>query len=88
MATDRSFIPRDKPRFWVLFVLACLSGMGFGLISFAAAWAELSWLAITMIILFCICWLVAAVSFLGYIFGIVSGRYRNLRSRAWAEQVW
>lgn len=88
MAKDRSFIPRDKPRFWVLFVLACLSGMGFGLIAFAAASAELSLLAIPMMIAFSICWLVAAVSFLGYMFGIFSGRYRNLRSRAWTEQVW
>jgi hypothetical protein len=88
MSEARPFIPRDKPRFWVLFVLACLSGIGVGLIAFAAAWFDFRWLALPMIFVFFVCWLVAAISFFGVLFGAISGRYRNLTSRPWAEQVW
>ncbi len=88
MVDKRPFIPRDKPRFWVLFVLAGLSGMGVGLIGFGAAWFEQRWLASPMMLLFACCWLVAAVSWLGFIFGLLTGRYRNLSPRPWAEQIW
>ena len=88
MSQKRPFIPTDKPRFWVLFTLACLLGMGFGLIGFGAAWFELRWLALPMMFLFACCWLVAAASWLGYAFGCITGRYRNLTSRPWSEQVW
>ena len=88
MSEKRPFIPNDKPRFWVLFVLAGLSGMAVGLVGFGAAWFELRWLALPMMFLFVCCWLVAAISWFGYVFGFLTGRYRNLSSRPWAEQVW
>ena len=88
MTASRVFIPRDKPRLWVVFVLACLIGMGVGLLAFGAAWLELSWLALPLFAVFATCWTVAAVSWLGFAFGMLTGRYRNLSSRPWKHQVW
>jgi hypothetical protein len=88
MSNKRTFIPRDKPRFWVVCVLAWLSGIAVGLIGFVATLYELPWLALPMMVLFVCCWLVGAVSWLGYIVGLLSGRYRNLITRPWSEQTW
>lgn len=67
------FIPTDKPRFWLLFFLASISGMGFGIIGFGAAWFELRWLELPMMFLFICCWMVAAVSWFGYFLAFSRG---------------
>lgn len=84
----RPFIPRNKPRFWVVFVLACLTGMGIGLIGFGAAWLELELLQKVAMALFMVCWGIAAVSWFGFIVGLLSVRYRGLQEKSWKEQVW
>lgn len=84
----RPFIPSNKPRFWIVFVLACLTGLGFGLLGFLAAWLELKLIYQVSITLFFVSWTVAATSWLGFAVGLISGRYRNIEHRRWKEQVW
>ena len=84
----RPFIPRDKPRWWVIFILACLVGLGVGLLAFTAAWFGLTWVSRQLVPISLACWATAAVSWFGFMFGMVTGRYRNLEDRPWKEQVW
>lgn len=86
--TKRPFIPQDKPRFWVIFILAGLITLAVGLAAFVAAWLELRLIEKILMTLLKLGWGVMAVSWLGFAFGVVSGRYRNLKSKAWKEQVW
>lgn len=85
---NRHFIPKDKPRFWVVFVLAGLLGLLFGLVAFAAEWANLGWAAGPCKAAFFVAWLVAAFSGVGFAAGLLSGKYKSLSERPWKEQVW
>jgi hypothetical protein len=87
-ANRRPFIPRDKPRLWVVFTLSGLIGMGIGLIGFGAAWLHLGLIAAVAVVLFAICWIIAAVSWIGFVVRLVSGCYRDIQARDWNEQVW
>lgn len=84
----RPFIPRDKPKSGVIFILACLVGLAIGLVGFAAAWAGISWLKSIFMLLFFTCWLVAAASWFVLMFGMLTGRYRNMQPKEWREQLW
>jgi len=88
MSQHRPFIPQNKPRLWVIFMLAGLIGMGAGLLGFLAAWFGLPWLSAPLIIVFFACWGTAAVSWFGFAFGMLTGRYSKLVARPWKEQVW
>ena len=84
----RPFFPINMPRFWIVFAAACLLGMGVGLVGLAAAWFKLQWLAQPMMVVFVCCWGVAAISGVCYAVRFLAGRYRNLASRPWSEQIW
>ncbi len=88
MAGARPFLPMDKPRSWVVFNLAVLVGLALGLLGAAAAWLNLAFALSVLETLFFACWLVAAISWLGFRLGMSSGRYHNLPARPWREQVW
>jgi hypothetical protein len=84
----RPFIPEDKPKSWVIFVLSGLIGLGSGLLGFALMWAGAATLAYIAMALFVGCWLVMA--FFGLLFGVgmLSGAYKDLASKPWREQKW
>jgi hypothetical protein len=88
MKDTQSFIPRDKPRFWVLGVLAALSGLFFGLVAFISSAMNLPMLKNIFVVPFMACWLVFAISWLGFLFGLLTGRYHQMEPRPWSEQVW
>jgi len=88
MNKGRAFIPRNKPRSWVIGVLSSLFGSGSGLIAFVAAHTDLllvKWISST---LFLLCWLVFAVSWIICFVGSITGRYHDIEDRDWKEQVW
>jgi hypothetical protein len=62
MSERKPFIPRDKPKSWVLLTLACLCGLGVGVMTFVASWLELPLLAGLMTFLFVCCSVPAAGS--------------------------
>jgi len=88
MPSSKPFIPRNKPKFWVIGVLSGLLGLAFGLLGFTSAYFHIAILPIFFMGCFLICWLSFAVCWVGSIVGLVSGRYRNMQDRAWRDQVW
>ena len=88
MASDRPFIPRDRPRLWVVTVLAGLNFMAVGALTFGAAHLEIQWLlnACTGILGFA--WLIFAGSMAGYSIRAAMGKYKNIKSLPWRDQVW
>ena len=85
---SRSFIPKDKPKSWVIFVLAALAGLGFGLCAFAAA--SQGWLTAKAIFIagFAICWATGAVAGATCGIGMLTGRYSDMQEKPWRDQVW
>jgi hypothetical protein len=88
MNKERPFFPINQPKFAVVFVTAGLIGMLIGLIGFTAGWFRIIWLMKTMIWLFMICWAIAAISFIGFVSGMITGRYRKMEPRSWKKQIW
>ena len=86
---SRPFIPQDKPKSWVIFVLAVLIGLlVFGPIGFLGAYFEVTELYLLAAFGFMSCWLVAAVTLIVFFAKLISGKYRNLPPRPWSDQVW
>ena len=88
MGTKKPFIPLDKPKSWVIFICASLLSIAFGLLGFVIAMFGLKLIAIFPIALFAVCWFIGAISWLVFIFGLISGRYINLKPKPWSEQIW
>ena len=83
------FIPRDKPKSWVIFICAGLIGLlGFGPLMFIGAWLHIrliEWLGNTGFVL---SWATMAAMSPILIANTFTGKYRNLKPRPWKEQVW
>jgi hypothetical protein len=83
------FIPRDKPKAWVIFICAGLIAvLGFGPLMFIGEWLQigvLEWIGTTG---FLLCWATAAAMSVILIPNTFAGKYRNLQPRPWKEQVW
>jgi hypothetical protein len=88
MSTVKPFIPRDKPRSWVIGVCAGLIGMAVGLVGFVFAWVGIKPIQAIAIFLFMVCWLTFALSWLVFAFRLLTGHYRNIQSKDWAQQIW
>jgi len=84
----KPFIPRDKPKSWVVFVLSALLGLAFGLGAFAAASYGWPFGKAIFIAGFAACWAVGALAGLTCGIGMATRRYRNLQEKPWREQVW
>ncbi len=84
----RSFIPRDRPRSWVILVVACLGGFLFGA---SSALLESS-LGVSFgrlpVVVLAVCVPIAVLSAAVYLHGLLVGRYRDIRARPWRDQVW
>ena len=88
MSEGRPFIPRDKPKFFVLGALAGFIGLASGVVAFASASFGFSLLKALSTIVFIACCAVFFVSWFGCLFGYLSGRYARLTAKPWREQVW
>ncbi len=88
MSEPKPFIPKNKPKSWVVGILAGLIGLAVGLVGFAAAWAGINWLKWVAIFIFVQCWLVFAATWFVFVFGLLTGRYKNIQCREWSEQLW
>lgn len=83
------FIPRDKPKSWVVVICASLCGLlVFGPFLGLAIFLDSSGLRYFGILGFTTCWVAAAVSGIIAILGIFSGRYKRLVARDWKDQIW
>lgn len=77
-----------KPRSWLVFAAACLAALLLGGLSVGLYFAGVHaagrigfWIVVS-------CWVVAVLSCMSYFVGQVSGRYRDLRGKGWAELPW
>jgi hypothetical protein len=87
--TKRSFIPRDKPKSWVLGILALLAGLFVAVpIVLAGHYLHLGFIKGLGTFLFAFC---AITFFCMWVIGLVkalTGRYRRIEERDWKDQTW
>jgi cation transporter-like permease len=88
MSKHKPFIPRDKPKLWVIGVLSGLVGIVAGGIAFTAAAFEFQAIKLVFVTIFVFCWSVLAVSWVGFFIGSLSGRYKKLEPKRWKDQQW
>jgi len=88
MDKKKPFIPRNKPKSWVIGVLSCLIGLGFGLLTLTAGWLEIILLSKLGYILFLINMFICFPAMLIFNIKNFSGQYLNLSSKDWKDQDW
>ena len=86
--SKKPFIPKDKPKSWVIGILAGLIGMAVGLVAFLFSWLELRLLVYVCAFIFLCCWVVGAINIILFNFKLFTGKYRDLKSEDWENQVW
>ena len=86
---SQPFIPRDKPKSWVLFICAGLIALLiFGPIIGLGIFIDANWLRQLGMLGFFVCWCVGALTGVVLMVGNLSGRYRDLQAKDWKDQVW
>lgn len=88
MSAPKPFIPRDKPKSWVIGICTGLIGLAVGLIGLAFAWLGIRSIQAIATALFIVCWGSFAAAWLVFVFRLISGCYSNLQSKPWGEQIW
>jgi len=84
----KPFIPRDKPKSWVIFMLAGLAGLFSGLCAFLAAAYHWPVAKTVFIACFFACWGVAFFAGIVCAAGMLTGHYRGIGEKPWRDQVW
>ena len=83
------FIPRGKPKSWVLFILFLLIALLIaGPAMFLGGYLNINviqWLGTTM---FVVCWIISFTSWLVFFGGMLSGKYRDIKEQEWNKQAW
>jgi len=82
------FMPRNYPKSSVIFVIAILSGLASSGVAFLGGWLEVAPVETLGRIGFFAAWTVAALMFAVFLPNSWTGKYRDLPSRPWKEQVW
>jgi hypothetical protein len=89
MTTERSFIPRNKPKSWVVSVIACLSCLLVGapliFLGSAIGWDWMVRVGFIIVVLSVVTTFGTTTVFLG---GMATGKYKALEPRKWREQLW
>jgi len=84
----KPFIPKDKPKLWVICICIGLIGLGIGIVTFIFAWFGFETIKAIGTGLFALCWVTAAISGLACAIRLISGCYINLEEKTWSEQTW
>jgi len=84
----KPFLPRDKPKSWILAVLFGLIALPCGLLAFAGASWHMTYPQYLGTTLFVACWLVAFPNVAYFCIKNFSGRYGRLEDKDWKDQVW
>ena len=87
--TRRPFIPRNKPKSWVLAILAVLTGLFVAVpIMLAGHYLHLGFIKGLGTFVFCFC---VITFFCMWVIGLVkmlAGKYRCIEERDWKDQMW
>jgi hypothetical protein len=84
----KPFIPRDKPKSWVIGIIAVFTGIAIGLIAGIMSWLNLKPIFYICAFLFVCCWIVGAVNMVVFNFKLFTGKYHGLSAKEWKDQVW
>ena len=83
------FLPRDKPRSWVVAVICGLIAvLAAGPLAIAGVALEIDALKDAGTLLFWCCWIVAIPMGAVFLVKTLAGRYKDIEERDWNEQVW
>lgn len=85
----KPFIPRDKPKSWIIFICGVLIGLLVaGPLAILGSALNFWLLKIIGSVLFFACWAIAAIMFFVGIISRISGNWKKLEDRNWKDQVW
>ncbi|MDD2274139.1 MAG: hypothetical protein PHP95_05585 [Desulfuromonadaceae bacterium] len=85
----KPFIPRDKPKSWIIGILAGLTGLLIaGPLLFVGYFFRLQLLQYLGRTLFVVCWLTFALMWLLVIAQSLRGKYKKMSEKEWRDQVW
>jgi hypothetical protein len=87
-AVKRTFIPPNYPKSFIIAMSAVMLALAAGGVAFLGYWLESAALVTIARYAFFACWGVATVMFVIFIPNTWAGKYRNLPSRPWRDQVW
>ena len=88
-ADKKPFIPRDKPKSWVVLIIAILVGLLIGTpILFVSAIYDLSVLHSIGTTIFVGAWMTGVIMACVFVIGILRGKYGDIQDLPWSEQVW
>lgn len=86
---QKPFIPRNKPKSWVIFVLAGLCGLLVaGPLMFGGHYLGENEIVTLGKALFFLAWGVAVIMWFIFAAGLVTGKYKNISEKNWHEQLW
>ena len=86
---SRSFLPRDKPKSWVVTIICGLIGvLVAGPLAVIGNVLQIEGLALAGTWIFWGSWLTAAPVSLFYICRLSTGHYKDIENRDWGDQVW
>ena len=73
----------------MIFILFGLAGLLVaGPIIFTGIYFELDIIKSIGTIIFTACWFVAAISWVAFMAGMLSGKYHNIQEQQWGDQLW
>ena len=85
----KPFIPRDKPKSWVIAILSILIGLLIAApILFVGHKFGITFLKLIGHILFIFSWATGMVSMIIFFIGNLQGKYETVEERVWKDQVW
>jgi len=86
---SKPFLPRDKPKSWIVMVLASLTNLlVVGPLMFLSAEWKAGVVFSVVLGLFTTVWVVAFSCGLFCVVRFLGGRYGAIASRSWRDQVW
>lgn len=89
MNKRRPFIPKDKPKSWVVGISSALVGLLVaGPITFLGSYLGLTIITAFGAAIFVVCWVAFVVTWFIFAFGLLKGKYHNMQEREWGEQIW
>jgi hypothetical protein len=85
----KPFIPRNKPKSWVIFNLAGLCALLIvAPMMFASVYLKWKFLQFIGMALFICCWATGVAMWFVFFFGMITGKYKAIEERDWHDQLW
>ena len=88
-ASKDPFLPRDKPKSWIVFIVSGLLGVLIaGPIALSGIWFEIEALVSVGRLLLWSCWAVAVSMWIVHFSRSIAGHYKDVGDHDWKDQIW